>query len=104
MPSYQDQTWIRLWKENAPELRERVVGWRKQNAIIRIDKPSRLQRARRLGYKAKQGIIVVRMRVGTGGMRKQRPTGGRRPKHLGNWWYEKTKTNRRQKTKTSWCY
>jgi len=23
------------------------------------------------------------MRVGTGGMRKQRPTGGRRPKHLG---------------------
>ena len=31
----------------------------------------------------KQGIIVVRMRVGTGGMRKQRPTGGRRPKHLG---------------------
>ena len=45
--------------------------------------PRRLQRARRLGYKAKQGIIVVRMRVGTGGMRKQRPTGGRRPKHLG---------------------
>ncbi len=83
MPSYQDQTWIRLWKENSPEIRERVIGWRKQTAVTRIDKPSRLQRARRLGYKAKQGIIVIRMRVGTGGMRKQRPTGGRRPKHLG---------------------
>lgn len=83
MPSIQDQTWIQLWKDNAPELRERIVGWRKQNAITRIEKPSRIQRARRLGYKAKQGIIVVRMRVGTGGMRKQRPTGGRRPKHLG---------------------
>jgi large subunit ribosomal protein L15e len=83
MPSHQDKTWIRLWNENAPELRERIVGWRKQNAITRIDKPSRIERARRLGYKAKQGIIVVRMRVGTGGMRKQRPTGGRRPKHLG---------------------
>ena len=83
MPSHQDKTWIRLWRENAIELRERVVGWRKQNAIIRIERPSRLQRARRLGYKAKQGIIVVRMRVGTGGMRKQRPTSGRRPKHLG---------------------
>ena len=83
MPSYQDQTWIRLWKENAPELRSRVIGWRKQNAITRIDKPSRLQRARRLGYKAKQGIVVVRMRVGTGCMRKQRPTGGIRQKHLG---------------------
>jgi len=83
MPSLQDQSWIRLWKENSPEVRDRVIGWRKQAAVTRIDKPSRLQRARRLGYKAKQGIIVVRMRVGTGGMRKQRPTGGRRPKHLG---------------------
>jgi large subunit ribosomal protein L15e len=83
MPSIQDQTWIRLWKENSPEIRERIIGWRKQNAVTRIDRPSRLQRARRLGYKAKQGIIVVRMRVGTGGMRKQRPVAGRRPKHLG---------------------
>jgi len=24
MPSYQDQTWIRLWKENAPELCEKI--------------------------------------------------------------------------------
>ena len=83
MPSHQDKVWIRLWKENSVDLRERVIGWRKQNAITRIAKPSRLDRARRLGYKAKQGIIVVRMRVGTGGMRKQRPRGGRRPKHLG---------------------
>ena len=51
--------------------------------MTRIDRPSRLLRARRLGYKAKEGIIVVRMRVGSGGMRKQRPRGGRRPKHLG---------------------
>ena len=83
MPSLQDQTWIRLWKENSSEIRERAIKWRKETAVMRIDKPSRIQRARRLGYKAKQGIIVVRMRVGTGGMRKQRPTGGRRPKHLG---------------------
>ena len=83
MPSYQDQTWIKLWKDNSSEIRDRIVGWRKQDAVTRIDKPSRIQRARRLGYKAKQGIVVVRMRVGTGGMRKQRPRGGRRPKHLG---------------------
>jgi large subunit ribosomal protein L15e len=83
MPSLQDKTWIKLWQENSPEIRERIVQWRKENAVTRIDKPSRLQRARRLGYKAKQGIVVVRMRVGTGGMRKQRPVAGRRPKHLG---------------------
>ncbi len=83
MPSKQDQVWLNLWKENAPALRERAVSWRKENAVTRIEKPSRIQKARRLGYKAKQGIIVVRMRVGTGGMRRQRPRSGRRPKHLG---------------------
>ena len=83
MPSKQDQVWLNLWKENAPALRERAVSWRKENAVTRIEKPSRIQKARRLGYKAKQGIIVVRMRVGTGGMRRKRPRSGRRPKHLG---------------------
>jgi len=83
MPSVQDKVWYTMWKENSPELRQRAILWRKQNAVTRIERPSRLLRAKRLGYKAKQGIIVVRMRVGTGGMRKQRPRGGRRPKHLG---------------------
>jgi len=83
MRSRTDQLWVKLWHDNSPDLRNRVIKWRKQNAFTRIDKPSRIQRARRLGYKAKQGIIVIRMRVGTGGMRKQRPRGGRRPKHLG---------------------
>ena len=83
MPSVQDKVWYTMWKENSPELRQRAIIWRKQNAVTRVERPSRLLRAKRLGYKAKQGIIVVRMRVGTGGMRRQRPRGGRRPKHLG---------------------
>ena len=83
MPSQQDQIWIKMWKENSPELRAKAVEWRKQNALLRVDRPSRIQRARRLGYKAKQGIVVVRMRVGKGNMRKKRPVAGRRPKHLG---------------------
>ena len=83
MPTSQDQVWLKMLKENPIELRQRAVIWRNQNAVTRVEKPSRIARARRLGYKAKQGIIVIRMRVGTGGMRKQRPRGGRRPKHLG---------------------
>jgi len=83
MPTSQDQVWLKMLKENPMELRQRAVVWRNQNAVTRVEKPSRIARARRLGYKAKQGIIVIRMRVGTGGMRKQRPRGGRRPKHLG---------------------
>ena len=83
MPTSQDQVWLKMLKENPMELRQRAVVWRNENAVTRVEKPSRIARARRLGYKAKQGIIVVRMRVGTGGMRKERPRGGRRPKHLG---------------------
>ena len=83
MPTSHDQVWLKMLKENPMELRQRAVIWRNQNAVTRVEKPSRIARARRLGYKAKQGIIVVRMRVGTGGMRKERPRGGRRPKHLG---------------------
>jgi large subunit ribosomal protein L15e len=83
MVENQDKVWLQMWKDNSIELRNRAITWRRQNAMLRIDRPSRLLRARRLGYKAKEGIIVVRMRVGMGGMRKQRPRGGRRPKHLG---------------------
>ena len=82
MQSAQDQVWLKMWKANSAELREKAVLWRKQNALTRIDRPSRIARARRLGYKAKQGIIVVRMRVGAGGMRKQRPTGAVSYTHL----------------------
>ena len=63
--------------------RKSAIEWRKQPAFYRIEKPSRIAKARRLGYKAKQGIVVIRARVGTGGMRRQRPVAGRRQKHLG---------------------
>jgi large subunit ribosomal protein L15e len=72
-----------MWKSNNDVLKSKAVVWRTEEVIHKINRPSRLDRARRLGYKAKQGIIVVRIRVGRGGMRKQRPVSGRRPKHLG---------------------
>jgi large subunit ribosomal protein L15e len=83
MHSYMSQTWLKMWKENTDELKSKAIAWRTEPTVHKIERPSRLDRARRLGYKAKQGIIVVRTRVGRGGMRKQRPVAGRRPKHLG---------------------
>lgn len=76
-------TWAKMWKSNNDALKSKAVVWRTEEVIHKISRPSRLDRARRLGYKAKQGIIVVRIRVGRGGMRKQRPVSGRRPKHFG---------------------
>src|ERR671936_1389679 len=83
MHNYISATWINMWKSKAGELKSKAILWRTEPTIHRIQRPSRLDRARRLGYKAKQGIMVVRARVGRGGMRKQRPVAGRRPKHIG---------------------
>src|ERR671933_990791 len=83
MHSYMATTWINMWKSKASELKSKAILWRTESTIHRIQRPSRIDRARRLGYKAKQGIAVVRVRVGRGGMRKQRPVSGRRPKHQG---------------------
>lgn len=62
---------------------QRQQDWRKQGAIERIERPTRLDKARGLGYKAKQGIVVVRVSVRKGGARKQRFTAGRRSKRQG---------------------
>jgi large subunit ribosomal protein L15e len=62
---------------------QRAITWRKQDSIVRIERPTRLDRARNLGYKAKQGIVLARVRVRRSGFRKTRPTGGRRQKRLG---------------------
>ena len=83
MRSYMAETWTKMWRNNSDELKSKAIAWRAEPTINRIERPSRLDRARRLGYKAKQGITVVRIRVGRGGMRKQRPVAGRRPKHIG---------------------
>ena len=76
-----------LWREKPEELKalmkERLIKWRRQPAIVRVEKPLRLDRARALGYKAKQGFVVLRVRVRRGGFQKPRPRAGRRPKALG---------------------
>jgi large subunit ribosomal protein L15e len=66
------------WKKPRKEghYKSRLIEWRKQPSTLKIDRPTRLDRARSLGYKAKQGIIVVRQRIIRGG--KTKPKFGRR--------------------------
>ena len=81
---YIAQEWANPEKSFVDELmRQRLVEWRKQQTVTRIERPTRLDRARKLGYKAKQGFVVSRVRVRRGGLRKQRPRSGRRPKRMG---------------------
>ncbi|MDG6938352.1 MAG: 50S ribosomal protein L15e [Nitrososphaerota archaeon] len=83
MYSQISKTWQQIFHEKGGDMKTRAIELRRQPATLRVDRPWRLDRARALGYKAKEGVIVVRMRVSRGGMRKQRPTSGRRPKHMG---------------------
>ncbi len=62
---------------------QRQQEWRDQGSVERIERPTRLDRARSLGYKAKQGIVVARVAVRKGGARKQRFKAGRRSKRQG---------------------
>src|SRR4030042_3644987 len=62
---------------------QRLIDWRQQETFVRIEKPTRLDRARALGYKAKPGFVIVRAKVRRGGLRKHRIKKGRRPKRKG---------------------
>ncbi|KAL3463390.1 ribosomal protein L15e [Aspergillus heterothallicus] len=56
-------------------LRVRCWELRQLNAIHRASRPSRPDKARRLGYKAKQGYVVYRIRVRRGGRKRPVPKG-----------------------------
>ena len=71
------------WKKpDVKLLRARMIEWRKCGAITRVDKPLRLDRARALGYKAKKGVTVVRVKIKRGGHKRSRPNKARRTKRL----------------------
>ncbi len=78
----------KLWKKHDSNdlkeyMRQMAIRWRREPSIIKIEKPTKLDRARRLGYKAKQGFVVIRIRVRRSGARKTRPVSGRRQKAMG---------------------
>jgi len=76
-----------LWKNPKEKLKElyknKIIQWRKESAITRINKPTRLDRAHSLGYKAKPGFVLVRVRVKKGGRRRPKPSRGRKPSRMG---------------------
>merc|ERR1711934_1166303 len=64
-----------LWRKKQSDvmrflLRVRCWEYRQLSSICRLTRPSRPDKARRLGYKAKQGVVVYRTRVRRGGRKK----------------------------------
>ena len=74
-----------IWKKPKGEAyKTRLIQWRKEPATIRIERPTRLDRARTLGYQAKEGYIIVRQRVKRGGHKRPRIKAGRKPRRFGS--------------------
>ena len=69
------------WKKPRENMRDahlqRLVAWRRENSIERVEYPTRIDRARALGYRAKQGFVISRVRVIRGGKRNPRIMKGR---------------------------
>ncbi len=76
-----------FWKKPKGDLRavqkQRIFEWRREPVTVRIDRQTRLDRARSLGYRAKQGILIVRQRLIRGGRQRPQIRKGRRSKHFG---------------------
>ena len=84
MYSYIADAWNNPSKSYVKELNyERRIQWRKEENFIRVEKPTRLDRARALGYKAKQGYVIVRAKVRKGSFQKRAIVTGRRAKRKG---------------------
>ncbi len=69
------------YSERPNHFRYKLAEWRKESPIKRVERPTNLPRARSLGYKAKQGYFVVRVRVRKGQRKRVSPKGGRHPRH-----------------------
>ncbi|MGB9635377.1 MAG: 50S ribosomal protein L15e [Candidatus Micrarchaeia archaeon] len=80
---YLTEAFQKEYKERSDLYRRRLTEWRNGPAITRVEKPLNLSRARNLGYKAKKGYVVVRVRIRKGLRKVPKPDRGRKPSHMG---------------------
>lgn len=85
MYKYIKEKWKKPKDEMPEECRERMAKWRDQKAVKRIENPTRIDRARNLGYKSKQGFTVARARIQKGSKKNKKVSGGRRSKRSGTY-------------------
>ena len=74
---YIKQAWTKPRELQGETFKQRLVQWRRAPSIERVENPTRPDRARALGYKAKQGFVVARVRVIRGGKKNPKIRKGR---------------------------
>lgn len=63
--------------------KQRIMKFRSERSTKRIKQPTKPGKARSRGYKAKQGFVIVRQRVRTGGRQKEKLKAGRKSSNTG---------------------
>lgn len=80
---YIQNTFVNEYKDRTDEYKNRLTQWNKENSTMRVDKPTNIARAKKLGYKDKQGVIIVRIKVRKGRRKRATVGGGRKPSKSG---------------------
>ncbi len=75
MYHYLAQAWRKPSREMLQPL---LIQWRAGESLVKVEKPLRLDRARALGYKAKKGFVIIRVRLKRGGRKRSRHKHGRK--------------------------
>ena len=73
--SWKNDTNRSLWQD-------RKIKWRQESVIVKLEHPTRLDKAKALGYRAKQGYVIARVRLLRGGRTRPRRKKGRRSKRM----------------------
>jgi len=89
------------YKTRSPEYRARLTKWRSEPNCIAVAKPTNIGRARELGYKAKQGVTVARVRVLRGRRKREKPDLGRKPTKSGRFFSPAKSLQRQAEEKAS---
>jgi large subunit ribosomal protein L15e len=80
---YVKELWQKPKEKNREGYRELLLKARREPVTVRLERPTNIPRARSLGYKPKQGVVVVRQCVSRGGRMRPDIKGGRRSAHSG---------------------
>jgi large subunit ribosomal protein L15e len=78
LAKYLAEIWAKPKENMGLAWRTRLIQWRTEPAIVKVDSPLRPDRAHRLGYRAKKGFVVIRVRLERGGRKRERISSGRK--------------------------
>lgn len=76
---YIQESFAKSFANRTPEFRTRLSLWRKAPTVVRSEKPTNPARARALGYKAKKGFVIVRVKLARGKRARRKADQGRKP-------------------------